>query len=384
MKSDAGVIGVWIGKAPRPDGSGRLTVPEDGFLAALAERAAELRLPLHLFAAEGFRAETGSLTGYVREGGCWQEREVALPAVVYDRCGPSGASSRRSSELQLERMRRLHPHARLSSWLPGKLAQLEALRRAGSELAALAPPTRLLNGASSVAEAAREWGAVFLKPDGGMQGRGVLSLGPDGSGWLLRGRAGDGRTLAARLPDLEAAAERTERLVRGRRYILQPQLPLCDRQGRPFDVRALVQKDGRGRWRLTGTALRRGRPGGIASNLHGGGEALPARDGLELLLGAEGAARCSAEIDRLALLAAEAAENAFGRLAELGLDFGVEPDGRLWLLELNSRPGRDAFSSFPGGIARTAVERPLLYARLLGARPVPERSGARSSAAPSR
>ncbi|QJC53030.1 YheC/YheD family protein [Paenibacillus albicereus] len=384
MESEAGVIGVWIGKPPEPDGSGRLAVPEDGFLAALAERAAELRLPLHLFAAEGFRPETGALTGYVRESGCWQERQVALPAVVYDRCGPSAASSRRLREERLEQMRRLRPHTRLSSWLPGKLAQLEAMRRSGSELAALAPPTRLLIGAGSIQEAAREWGAVFLKPDGGMQGRGVLSLGPDEGGWLLRGRAGDGRTLTVRLPDLQAAAERTWRIVQGRRYILQPQLPLCDRQGRPFDVRALVQKDGRGFWRLTGTALRRGRPGGIASNLHGGGEALPARDGLELLLGAEGAARCSAEIDRLALLAAEAAESAFGRLAELGLDFGVGPDGRLWLLELNSRPGRDAFSSFPGGIARTAVERPLLYARLLGARLVPERSGEKTLAAPSR
>jgi len=77
----------------------------------------------------------------------------------------------------------------------------------------------------------------------------------------------------------------------------------------------------------------------------------------------------------LALAAAEAAESSFGRFAELGLDFGVEPDGRLWLLEMNSRPGREAFAGFAGGTARTAVERPLLYARLLCEGPSPTPAG---------
>ncbi|OXM15266.1 YheC/YheD family protein [Paenibacillus herberti] len=366
MKRSAGGIGVMIGGAPKLNSSnGRLRLPEDGFLSALAQRAEELRLSLYVFRLEGFGLESGSLTGYVREGGEWLERVVPLPSVIYDRCGPLAAAGRRGHAELLRRLNTLRPHVLLNGWMPGKNSQYEALRRSSPELAALAPPTLLLSGADTLKEAASRWGSVFLKPDGGMKGRGVIAAAPQDSGWLVRGRGNDGRPLRSEQPDLNAAAELITRIVGSKRYLIQPQLPLCDRQGRPFDIRALVQKDGRGRWRLTGTAMRRGRPGGIASNLHGGGEALPARDGLVLLLGHKAAEQCAGDIDRLALSTADAAESAFGRFAELGLDFGVTPDGRLWLLEMNSRPGRDAFAAFPGGIAQMAVERPLLYARLL-------------------
>ena len=209
-------------------------------------------------------------------------------------------------------------------------------------------------------EAAEKYGSVFMKPDNGMQGRGVISAEPAENGaWLVRGRDPRSRPFRSVQQSLGDAAAMLCGLAGNSRYIVQPQLPLSDRQGRPFDIRALVQKDGRGEWRLTGTAMRRGRPGGIASNLHGGGEALPAIDGLETALGSELAQSVSQRLDRCALAAAAAAESEFGRLAELGLDFGVEPGGRLWLLEMNSRPGRESFSSFPGGTSRAAVERPL-------------------------
>ncbi|MCM3747989.1 YheC/YheD family protein [Paenibacillus pasadenensis] len=365
MKDSTGCIGVLIGGSAESEG--RLKLPEEGFLAALAQRAKELQLPLYAFGPEDFNPSSGILTGYVRHGCGWRKQPVPLPSVVYDRCGPQlGEAGRRSRSELLHRLRTLQSHVLLNGWMPGKTAQFKALRR--SCLAQLVPPTLQLRGPDTVKEAAGRWGAVFLKPDSGMKGCGVIAAAPDNGGWIVRGRDRNGRMLGSVLPDLDSAAEQIVKLVGGSRYIVQPQLPLSDRHGRPFDIRALVQKDARGRWRLTGTAMRRGKPGGIASNLYGGGEALPARDGLELLLGRDAAVRCADEIDRLAVLAADAAEGSFGRLAELGLDFGVAPDGRLWLLEMNSRPGRESFAAFPGDIARTAVERPLLYARLLSQR----------------
>lgn len=59
-------------------------------------------------------------------------------------------------------------------------------------------------------------------------------------------------------------------------------------------------------------------------------------------------------------------EESCGRLGELGLDFGIDAGGRLYLLEANSKPGRTVFRlTGDRRAARLAAENPLRYARHL-------------------
>jgi plasmid maintenance system antidote protein VapI len=84
-------------------------------------------------------------------------------------------------------------------------------------------------------------------------------------------------------------------------------------------------------------------------------------------LGADAAKRLLADVQRLSARIALRLEQRFGRLAELGLDYGIEPDGTLWLLEANAQPGRRAFEGDPEA-ARLASLRPIQYASLLANR----------------
>jgi hypothetical protein len=86
--------------------------------------------------------------------------------------------------------------------------------------------------------------------------------------------------------------------------------------------------------------------------------------------GESAAAALQARIRSVSERAAGHLEQHFGRLAELGFDFGVEPDGRLWLLEANAKPGREAFEQ-DERISRLAALRPLRYAAFLAARRSP-------------
>ncbi|MDT2286965.1 hypothetical protein P7H17_14280 [Paenibacillus larvae] len=53
-------------------------------------------------------------------------------------------------------------------------------------------------------------------------------------------------------------------------------------------------------------------------------------------------------------------------MAELGIDFGISPDSRIWLLEINSKPGRSAFRQLGNPkIFRKAVANPVRYAACL-------------------
>ena len=59
-------------------------------------------------------------------------------------------------------------------------------------------------------------------------------------------------------------------------------------------------------------------------------------------------------------------EEGFGRLGELGIDFGVDTKGRVWILEVNSKPGRRAFTltgdgHAPGCPSNIRFNTPVIY-----------------------
>ncbi|WP_042201120.1 YheC/YheD family protein, partial [Paenibacillus camerounensis] len=148
-------------------------------------------------------------------------------------------------------------------------------------------------------------------------------------------------------------------------YIMQPYLHLTSSLGQPFDVRVLMQKNGRGAWTLTGMAVRLGGHGSLTSNLHGGGTAVAVLPFLLAEFGSAGA-ELHDELAAAAALLPPLLEESFGRLGELGLDFGIDAGGRIYLLEANSKPGRTVFRlTGDRRAAKLAAENPLRYARHL-------------------
>ena len=53
----------------------------------------------------------------------------------------------------------------------------------------------------------------------------------------------------------------------------------------------------------------------------------------------------------LALTTAEALGEVYPTLGEIGLDVGIDRDGRLWILEVNRQPGRSLWNSANQGAA---------------------------------
>ncbi len=55
-----------------------------------------------------------------------------------------------------------------------------------------------------------------------------------------------------------------------------------------------------------------------------------------------------------------------GHFAELGVDLAIDRSGRIWLLEVNSKPSKDDNSSTSGGEKiRPSVNKTVTYARYL-------------------
>ncbi|MNI07034.1 Endospore coat-associated protein YheD [compost metagenome] len=210
---------------------------------------------------------------------------------------------------------------------------------------------------------------LFLKPQSGSQGRSVLrviySKENDGS-FEVTGRDGRNRSFHKTFQQSRSFKLWLSRFVGKRAYLIQEYLSLHTDQGMAYDIRSLVQKNGRGLWVTTGMAVRCGKPGSVTSNLHGGGTAEEVMPFLIQQFGAEKAEELKQSLDDLSARIPLALESSRGRLAELGIDFGIDRMANLWILEVNSKPGRDIFKQLHNTQARRlSLLHPIQYAGFL-------------------
>lgn len=344
-----------------PESKTRPFGEQTGFIKQLLLVAERCGLSACAFGPQQVDARGRVLRPYRWRDGAWRSGVATRPHLVYDRFflhRPQPQTLRRYRSLLRRR-----PWPFLNPTLPDKWTVHRVLAgHAGA--AAWLPPTARYLGPKQVADRLRRERALVVKPVRGMKGRGLYFLERRGNDVFIDNGRGT-RVIIARG---RLAAWCRARL--SRESILQPCLALVDRQGRPFDIRALVQRDGSGRLSVTGAAVRLGRPGRRVANLHQGGRALSLVqaaeqvDGLAAALPGDAAPALAALVEQASLVIVQALDRRFGPLAEVALDFGFDLQrARLFLLEANSRPGRAVFRQSGDHATRTrSIERPIAYA----------------------
>jgi hypothetical protein len=351
---------------------GIIPFAESGYIRRLMTKAAAMGLDLFAFAPWTWDERLDTVNGWkwkTREQ-CWESHSCNVPPVAYDRSWPASEAERIRFRASLHRLIAEKGLKLLNGRLPNK-AEVYAHLSRDADLCRLLPATAVYQDPASLAAwLARYVNGVFLKPADGSQGKRTLSVTRVSDGTLLlQGRTADNRSFRLSSPEEAIALERVDRWIGKRTYIMQPMLDLRGPAGEPFDLRALMQKNGRGRWTTTGIAARCGAPGTVTANLHGGGHAAPAYEVLSSLFGEDHSKDLVVDIRKFGLMLVNRLEENFGRFAEIGLDFGADRAGRLWFLEANSKPGRIAMNSAGGDAAERAESLPLLYARSILLRP---------------
>jgi hypothetical protein len=132
-----------------------------------------------------------------------------------------------------------------------------------------------------------------------------------------------------------------EKKVLNKRYIIQQRIPLATYQGRPFDMRVSVQRNGTGEWQVTGIVGKVARTDGFVTNVAKGGSC----KSLEILL------RESRKvfedvyhaIEELSLNIVKELSIQFPHLADVGLDVGITEEGFPMFIECNGRDLRITF-----------------------------------------
>lgn len=306
------------------------------------------------------------LTGYMLDASARRESprimrvDLPIPLVVYDQL----LSRRYENAKDVAAARAyLKGHAHLFN--DGYFDKWEVYQwlAARPQLRVALPKTELLTGVQPLRKLLAEYETVFVKPIHGSLGLGIVKLTRVEQGFQALLRTKEGNCDEGVFSSAQDVYAHFRKRWQGTRHIVQQGLQLYEVGGRPVDVRAIVQKNGEGKWQSTKIFVRMAGSGEFISNLTTGGEALPlnhlAQVDKTLKL-----ARIKKEIRQLVNAIPEAIEEGAARtLGEMGIDIGLCESLRPQIIEVNSKPWKTP-ETVNGSmeLVELSFERPIRFA----------------------
>lgn len=370
----------------------RNTLAEPGFgsqessLLALANSSECLSGLVFVFCPEDINWDMSLITGYVPSSehspeqpdgdsdapwapSLWKPVVLPLPDVVYDRLPSRTIEAKPEVREAKCRLMTIFGCLYFNPMFLDKWETHLALSKIG-EVAAYLPPTKLVETPEDIRGFLSQYKSVFLKPSSGSLGRRIIKISLDEQGrfnYMYRSR--DKQTMAGLTADFHMLMNLLKPVMGKRSYVVQKDLALAKYENCPFDIRVLAQKDMRGNWRRTKIYVRKAAPDSFLSNLSDGARPQAISEVLKQVFAADFLAPYGLGEDIRQAVSAipPALERGTGRMwGELGIDLGIDKHGKIWLIEINSKPFR-ALVSESGSlkIIKRSLMRPLEFSKFL-------------------
>ncbi|MBP1991769.1 YheC/YheD family protein [Paenibacillus eucommiae] len=214
-----------------------------------------------------------------------------------------------------------------SKWIKTKwLLQQRDLRRH-------VPRTALFNKENLISMLSA-YSIIYFKPTGGTGGADIIRIKRKNHGYRIQ--LGTRKNACSSMDHLY---KKLSRFARGRSFLLQQGIRLAKTNGRPFDIRVMVQKTNKGRWVSTGMFTKIGIPGKVATNYAQGGKV----DYLSPTLSGAGykkalIQRTESQLKQLGVSVGYNFDQHKKGFRELGLDVALDEKGKPWILEVNTSP----------------------------------------------
>lgn len=332
------------------------------FFRQLLAAAREIGIMAFVFTPGAINWKKHTISGHSCGDSGWKRGTFPLPDVIYprDRAYSVGklATRRRLQELGIKF---------LNPPLVGKWETFKILSH-NPALVAHIPDTRLIKSFKQVDGMINKYQAVYLKPVAGTKGRNIIKVVKNRKSSTYQYQYHlNNQTIKGTAASLEQLRHNLQPIMGGRAYIIQKQINLIKAEGNIIDVRILVQKDHLGQWGVTGMACRVGKSGAITSNISSGGSGRKLDSVLRRTFNdQEQILEIEKTLNSVALMAASTLEKSIGGCGEMGIDLGIDRDGRVWFIETNLRPARQVFNLIGEADTRMrSVQMPLLYSRYL-------------------
>jgi len=290
---------------------------------------------------------------------------VPLPDIVYNRLTTRRLENKDSVQQFFTYVKSRHRGSIFNEKFLDKNEVFHALAR-NVAIHKHLPESHLLTRYEQLNTMCKRYGSVFLKPVTGSLGKGIIRVSRSKDRILCQYASLNG-AIRKSYPSLSKAFSTIKSKVRGKRYLIQQGLTLITVQERPVDFRALVQKNDRNEWTITSIVGRIASNQSFVSNVARGGTMCTARAALtQSSLPDHLHTAVYKRLHKAALAIAQTLESEIPyHFAELGIDLAVDQAGRVWLLEVNSKPSKQDGTPLTDGKIRPSVKKLLQYSRFL-------------------
>ncbi|GAA0376364.1 YheC/YheD family protein [Bacillus horti] len=308
---------------------------------------------------------TDKIMGWVFSKGSWTEEVVPYPQIIYNRIGSRKVENshayRDLKELLEKKKVHLFNQTFLDKWeVYDKLSEDRAF-------SPYLPQTKLF-GANPLRMMLSQYSTVYVKPIHGSLGNGIYKISKHRDGYITQYSTRNGQ-IHKQFAHQNQLYSYLSKRVSTKKHIIQEGIPLLQFQERTVDFRALMQKNKLGKWSVTSMVARVGPLNRFVSNIARGGEIVKVNSVLSAC-GFKEPKIMRQQLIHVAKKTCEGIENSYkDQFGELGVDLGLDKQGRIYLLEINSKPSKteDTIPSIEtkGSKGRPSVHRLLDYTQFL-------------------
>lgn len=178
------------------------------------------------------------------------------------------------------------------------------------------------------------YSTIYFKPTDGTGGANIIRISREKAGFQTQYNSAK-----SSYPSIESLYNKLNRFSNKRSFLLQEGIHLARTNGNPFDIRVMVQKSNQGTWVCTAVFTKIGKPGKVATNYHQGGklgyfhQTMTGAGYNDPLI-----KRIEAKLKQLGISVGNNFDHHRKGFRELGLDVALDPKGKPWILEVNTRP----------------------------------------------
>lgn len=319
---------------------------------------------VYFFTPDDIGASTSGVTGWSMSGGRWSKSAFPYPDVMYNRLTSRKLENRPSVQQFMRELKMRYRTVVFNEKYLDKTEVFQALRR-DRNVHVYLPESYLFKNFAMLKTMCKKYSTVFLKPITGSLGKGIIKITHGEGGGYSCSLTSLSGVKRLSYPTLTQLFQSISGKMKQRRYQIQQGLRLMETGGRPVDFRALVQRNLQGQWAVTSVVARIAASNTFVSNLARGGSLSPVGEAVaRSSLPSSIKSGISAKLRAAALDIAKSVEsNIEGHFAELGVDLAVDASGRVWLLEVNSKPSKDDNTPSGESKIRPSVKQIVLYSQ---------------------
>lgn len=299
----------------------------------------------------------------------WERKYFPYPDVLYDRGGGSLKlqkiiSNNIRKELEIDKnFKKINPRYFFDKWdVYKQLVKFENMVK-------YLPSTVLYVKPDDLIEMFHEHPVLYVKDCHGNNGIGVVRVIKFSENQYELSHFFK-RTFKYNLSSFDEVLEIIERIFEDKKVIIQNAIDLLEINNRNIDMRATVQRNGKGELEIIAFPVRLGKEGCPITSTRSGSSVYRIDEFFKAFFNysEEEIYELEKRIRTFLLTSFRCIEDIYGNFGELGIDFAVDKQLRLWFIECNAKPGKDTlYLSCDSDTIKKAFLNPLEYAKYLWA-----------------